>query len=55
MEALGVYKFILVEENKCMKPIITFKGKRCQGFERGLKKDIRTPISVVAKWTNFRN
>lgn len=29
------------------------KEQRCQRFEKGLREAIRTPISAVAKWTNF--
>ncbi|KAA0046379.1 DNA/RNA polymerases superfamily protein [Cucumis melo var. makuwa] len=33
--------------------IVAFESDRCRRFERGLRFKIRTPITTIAKWTNF--
>ncbi|KAA0061627.1 putative polyprotein [Cucumis melo var. makuwa] len=33
--------------------IVASESDRCRRFERGLRFEIRTPVTAVAKWTNF--
>ncbi|KAL0549270.1 hypothetical protein IC582_013751 [Cucumis melo] len=33
--------------------IIASESDRCRRFERGLRLEIRTPVTTIAKWTNF--
>ncbi|KAA0061889.1 DNA/RNA polymerases superfamily protein [Cucumis melo var. makuwa] len=33
--------------------IVASESDRCRRFERGLRFEIRTPITAIAKWTNF--
>ncbi|KAA0043142.1 Gag protease polyprotein-like protein [Cucumis melo var. makuwa] len=33
--------------------IIVSESDRCRRFERGLRFEIRTPVTAIAKWTNF--
>ncbi|KAA0042309.1 reverse transcriptase [Cucumis melo var. makuwa] len=33
--------------------IIASESDRCRRFERGLRFEIRTPVTAIAKWTNF--
>ncbi|KAA0044257.1 Gag protease polyprotein-like protein [Cucumis melo var. makuwa] len=33
--------------------IVASESNRCQRFERGLRFEIRTPVTAIAKWTNF--
>ncbi|TYK11035.1 DNA/RNA polymerases superfamily protein [Cucumis melo var. makuwa] len=33
--------------------IVAFESDRCRRFERGLRFEIRTPVTAIAKWTNF--
>ncbi|KAA0048700.1 retrotransposon protein [Cucumis melo var. makuwa] len=33
--------------------IVASESDRCQRFERGLPFEIRTPVTAIAKWTNF--
>ncbi|TYK29096.1 DNA/RNA polymerases superfamily protein [Cucumis melo var. makuwa] len=33
--------------------IVASESDRCQRFERGLRFEIRTPVTTIAKWTNF--
>ncbi|TYJ96613.1 Retrotransposable element Tf2 [Cucumis melo var. makuwa] len=32
--------------------IVAYESDRCRRFERGLRFEIRTPITAIAKWTN---
>ncbi|KAA0051348.1 reverse transcriptase [Cucumis melo var. makuwa] len=33
--------------------IVASESDRCRRFERGLRFEIRTPVTAIAKWTNF--
>ncbi|TYK27278.1 uncharacterized protein E5676_scaffold244G00450 [Cucumis melo var. makuwa] len=52
-DPLGKYERKYAELSRYADVIVASKSDRCRRFERGLRFEIRTSVTVIAKWTNF--
>ncbi|KAL0548783.1 hypothetical protein IC582_013255 [Cucumis melo] len=51
--SVGEYERKYTELSRYADVIIASESDRCRRFERGLRFEIRTPVTAIAKWTNF--
>ncbi|KAA0025361.1 uncharacterized protein E5676_scaffold605G00440 [Cucumis melo var. makuwa] len=51
--SVAEYERKYTELSQCAKVIVASESDRCRRFERGLRFEIRTPVTAIAKWTNF--
>ncbi|KAL0549329.1 hypothetical protein IC582_013810 [Cucumis melo] len=47
------YERKYIELSRYADVIVASESDRCRRFERGLRFEIRTPVTAIAKWTNF--
>ncbi|KAL4032686.1 hypothetical protein IC575_005767 [Cucumis melo] len=47
------YERKYTELSRYAEMIVASESDRCRRFERGLRFEIRTPVTAIAKWTNF--
>ncbi|TYK01101.1 uncharacterized protein E5676_scaffold264G001280 [Cucumis melo var. makuwa] len=51
--SVAEYERKYIELSRYVDVIVASESNRCRRFERGLCFEIRTPITAIAKWTNF--
>ncbi|KAA0055470.1 DNA/RNA polymerases superfamily protein [Cucumis melo var. makuwa] len=47
------YEMKYTELSRYAEMIVASESDRCRRFERGLRFELRTPVTAIAKWTNF--
>uniref|UniRef100_A0A9I9E6Y8 Retrotransposon gag domain-containing protein n=1 Tax=Cucumis melo TaxID=3656 RepID=A0A9I9E6Y8_CUCME len=52
-DALAEYETKYTELSQYADVIVASESDRCRRFEIGLRFEIRTPVTAIAKWTNF--
>ncbi|KAA0059506.1 uncharacterized protein E6C27_scaffold518G00110 [Cucumis melo var. makuwa] len=51
--SVAEYERKYTELSRYVDVIVASESDRCRRFERGLRFEIRTPVTAIAKWTNF--